>query len=148
MIDDETAGSGATNVAGIPAGKGVLLSAFMPTALGGGNVLKLIDNSGTVSGSAVRQENPDASIATSTSFVRTVKATVPQVNTDYIPPGSGVSGRILIEIVKPDGTTEDVTQTILSMGVTEGEPNGIVYLQRPLWAAYVQGKPRPVGRNI
>ena len=25
------------------------------------------------------------------------------------------------------------------MGVTEGEPNGIVYLQRPLWAAYVQG---------
>ena len=45
----------------------------------------------------------------------------------------------MIEIVKPDGTTLDVTQTILSMGVTEGEPNGIVYLQRPLWAAYVQG---------
>ena len=51
-------------------------------------------------------------------------------------------GRILIEIVKPDGTTVDVTQTILSMGVTEGEPNGIVYLQRPLWAAS-SGKPRP-----
>ena len=33
----------------------------------------------------------------------------------------------------------DVTQTILSMGMTEGEPNGIVYLQRPLWAAFVQG---------
>jgi hypothetical protein len=56
-----------------------------------------------------------------------------------MPPGSGIQGRILIEIVKPDGTTVDVTQTILSMGVTEGEPNGIVYLQRPLWAAYVQG---------
>ena len=23
--------------------------------------------------------------------------------------------------------------------MTEGEPNGIVYLQRPLWAAYTQG---------
>ena len=139
LIDDETAGSGVGNVAGIPAGQGVLLSAFMPTALNGGNVLKLISNAGTISGSAVRQQNPDSSISASTSFVRTVKATVPQVNTNYIPPGSGVSGRILIEIVKPDGTIVDVTQTILSMGVTEGEPNGIVYLQRPLWAAYVQG---------
>jgi hypothetical protein len=25
------------------------------------------------------------------------------------------------------------------MGMTQGEPNGIVYLQRPLWAAYIQG---------
>jgi len=25
------------------------------------------------------------------------------------------------------------------MGVTEGEPNGIVYLQRPLWTAFTQG---------
>lgn len=139
LIDDETAGSGSGNVAGIPSGKGVLLSQFMPTALGGGNVLKLIDNSGTISGAAIRQQNPDSTIAATTSFVRTVKATVPQVNADYVPPGSGISGRILIEIVKPDGTTVDVTQTILSMGVTEGEPNGIVYLQRPLWAAYVQG---------
>lgn len=139
LIDDETAGSGAANVAGIPAGKGVLLSQFMPTALGGGNVLRLIDNNGTISGSAIRQQNPDGSVSANTSFVRTVKATVPQVNTNYVPPGSGVSGRILIEIVRPDGTALDVTQTILSMGVTEGEPNGIVYVQRPLWAAYVQG---------
>lgn len=139
LIDDETAGSGTANVAGIPDGKGVLLSQFMPTALNGGNVLRLIDNSGTISGSAIRQENPDGSISPSTAFVRTVKSTVPQVNSDYIPPGSGISGKILIEIVRPDGTTLDVTQTILSMGVTEGEPNGIVYLQRPLWASYVQG---------
>ncbi|CAN5509526.1 hypothetical protein BH10ACI1_BH10ACI1_16000 [soil metagenome] len=139
LIDDETAGSGAGNVAGIPAGQGVLLSAFMPTALNGGNVLRLIDNNGVVSGSAIRQVNPDGSVSSSTSFVRTLKAAVPQVNTDYIPPGSGITGRILIEIVKPDGTTVDVTQAILSLGVTEGEPNGIVYLQRPLWAGYVQG---------
>lgn len=139
LLDDETAGSGTGNVAGIPAGQGVMLSAFMPTALNGGNVLKLISDSGTVSGSAIRQRNPNNSITASTSFVRTVKSAVPQVNTNYIPPGSGIQGRILIEVVKPDGTTVDVTQTILSMGVTEGEPNGIVYLQRPLWAAYMQG---------
>ena len=139
LIDDETAGSGAGNVAGIPAGKGVLLSAFMPTALNGGNVLKLISDMGTISGSAVRQVNSNGSILASTPFVRTVRATVPPSNTNLIPPGSGISGRILIEIVRPDGSTLDVTQTILSMGVTEGEPNGIVYLQRPLWAAFVQG---------
>lgn len=139
LIDDESAGSGVSNVAGIPAGKGVLLSAFMPTALNGGNVLRLIDNNGTVSGSAVKQRNPNNSVTANTPYVRTVKSAVPQNNTNYVPPGSGITGRILIEIVKPDGTTVDVTQTILSMGVTEGEPNGIVYLQRPLWAAFVQG---------
>jgi hypothetical protein len=139
LIDDETAGSGVGNVAGIPAGQGVMLSSFMPTALNGGNVLKLIDNNGAVSGNPVRQKNPNGSITPSTSLVRTVKSSVPPSTNPYTPPGSGVQARILIEIVKPDGTTVDVTQTILSMGVTEGEPNGIVYLQRPLWAAFVQG---------
>ncbi len=139
LLDDETAGSGSGNVAGIPAGKGVLLSQFMPTALNGGNVLKLIDNSGTISGAAIKQANPISASLQDTSYVRTVKKVVPQVVPNYIPPGSGVEGRILIEIVKPDGTAVDVTQTILSMGVTEGEPNGIVYMQRPLWASYVQG---------
>jgi hypothetical protein len=139
LLDDETAGSGAANVAGIPAGKGVLLSAFTPSVLGGGNVLKLISNSGTVTGSAVAQKNPDGTTTASTQIVRGIKSSGETVGGNYIPPGSGVTGRILIEIVKPDGTTVDVTQTVLSMGVTEGEPNGIVYLQRPLWAAYVQG---------
>ncbi len=139
LIDDETAGSGAANVAGIPAGKGVLLSAFTPSALNGGNVLKLISDTGTISGSAIAQQNPDATITTSTQVVRGVKSAGETVSGNYIPPGSGVRGRILIEIVKPDGTTLDVTQAILSMGATEGEPNGIVYLQRPLWAGYVQG---------
>ena len=140
LLDDETAGSGSANVAGIPAGKGVLLSQFMPTALnGGGNVLKLIDNSGTISGAAIKQANPVDTSLQDTSYVRTLKKIVPSVNTNYIPPGSGVEGRILIEIVKPDGTAVYVTQTILGMGGTQGEPDGIVYLHRPLWGAYVQG---------
>jgi hypothetical protein len=148
LIDDEAAGSGASNVAGIPAGKGVLLSTFMPTALNGGNVLKLIANNGTISGAAIKQLNPGGSVTANTAYVRTVKNVVPPSTTNYIPPGSGVTGRILIEIVKPDGTTVDVTQTILSMGVTVGEPNGIVYLQRPLWAAFVQGSRDRTGNSF
>lgn len=139
LIDDETAGSGAANVAGIPAGKGVQLSQFIPSVLNGGeNVLKQISNGGTISGSTVLQKKPDGSTVNATT-VRAIKGSTDPNATPYIPPGSGLLGRIYIEIVKPDGTTVDVTQTILSMGVTEGEPNGIVYLQRPLWAAYVQG---------
>jgi hypothetical protein len=68
-------------------------------------------------------------------------------NNAVIPPGSGIKGRILIEIVKPDGTTVDVTQTILSMGVTVGEPNAVVHLQRPLWAAFMQGSRDRAGGN-
>jgi hypothetical protein len=69
-------------------------------------------------------------------------------NGAVIPPGAGIKGRILIEIVKPDGkTTVDVTQQILSMGVTVGEPNAIVHLQRPLWAAFVQGSRDRTGGN-
>lgn len=139
LIDDESAGSGATNVAGIPAGKGVMLSAFIPSVLNGGeNVLKQISSSGTITGSAVLQKKTDNSTFNAAT-VRAIKNVTDPNASPYVPPGSGVQGRILIEIVKPDGTTVDVTQTILSMGVTEGEPNGIVYLQRPLWAAYVQG---------
>lgn len=63
----------------------------------------------------------------------------PNPNSGFIPPGSGIKGRILIEIVDPNGTARDVTREVLSMGMTEGEPNGIFYLQRPLWAAFMQG---------
>jgi hypothetical protein len=56
-----------------------------------------------------------------------------------IPPGSGITGHIVIQVVDTNGNVRDVTTEILSMGMTEGEPNGIVYLQRPLWAAYTQG---------
>lgn len=60
-------------------------------------------------------------------------------NGTAIPPGSGITGRILIQIVDGNGVARDVTTEVLSMGMTEGEPNGIVYLQRPLWAAFTQG---------
>ena len=56
-----------------------------------------------------------------------------------IPGGAGISGRILIQIVDVNGVARDVTRQILSMGMTEGEPNAIVMLQRPLWAAFTQG---------
>ena len=38
-----------------------------------------------------------------------------------------------------DGNTFDVTREVLSLGMTVGEPNAIVMLQRPLWSAFVQG---------
>lgn len=69
----------------------------------------------------------------------TVYALAKSSNGNVIPSGAGLSGRILIQIVDSSGVARDVTTQILSMGVTEGEPNGIVYLQRPLWAAYTQG---------
>lgn len=147
LIDDESAGSGASNVGGIPAGKGLLLSTFSPSVLAGGNPLRLVSDSGTLSGVTPSQRLPDSTIATAQT-VRGVKLTGETVGGVYIPSGSGVPGRILIEIVKPDGSTLDVTQTILSMGVTEGEPNGIVYLQRPLWAAYVQGSRDRTGNGL
>jgi Tfp pilus assembly protein PilX len=60
-------------------------------------------------------------------------------NGNAIPPGSGITGRILIQIVDSNGVARDVTTQVLSMGMTEGEPNAIIYLQRPLWAAFTQG---------
>ena len=69
----------------------------------------------------------------------TVYALTKSANGSVIPRGAGLTGRILIQIVDSNGTTYDVTRQILSMGVTEGEPNGIVMLQRPLWAAFTQG---------
>jgi hypothetical protein len=56
-----------------------------------------------------------------------------------IPGGSGITGRILIEVVDANGVARDVTTQILSMGMTQGEPNAIVMLQRPLWIAFTQG---------
>lgn len=75
-------------------------------------------------------------------------------NGAIIPPGAGIKGRILIEIVPPlaaDGTQPapiDVTATILSMGMTVGEPNAIVMLQRPEWAGFMQGSRDRKGSNM
>ena len=146
LIDDETAGSGTSNVAGIPAGKGVQLVNFTPSILNGGsNVLKIISNTGTISGATLLQKKPNGAATQNAMTVRGVKAGGETVTGNYIPPGAGIQARILIEIIQPDGTSVDVTQTILSMGVTEGEPNGIVYFQRPLWAAYMQGSRDRIG---
>ena len=60
-------------------------------------------------------------------------------NGTAIATGSGITGHILIQIVDANGTVRDITQQILSMGMTEGEPNAILHLQRPLWAAFTQG---------
>jgi hypothetical protein len=148
LIDDESAGTGAANVAGIPAGKGVLLSAFSPLPLGSGSVLKRIDDSGSfVSGDSLITQKTGSGNQTAMT-VRGVKSGVDTSPGYYIPAGAGIRGRILIEVTKPDGTTVDVTQTILSMGMTEGEPNGIVYLQRPLWAAFVQGSRDRAGNRF
>jgi hypothetical protein len=169
LLDDE--GASATDASAIPSTRGVLLSSFVPSALGAGatNALtRFTDDGGAVAAdvaSPVRQKLdavPSASPSPTptprfqtAATVRGVQST-PVYNTAgtpssgvSIPQGAGLTGRILIEIVKPDGTTVDVTQTILSMGVTEGEPNGIVYLQRPLWASFVQGgRDRNAANNI
>lgn len=139
LLDDETAGSGNDNAAGIPAGKGVALSTFAPIVLNGGSALRRVDNSGAyIDAATIVQSLPDGSIQNAMT-VRSVKSSGENVDGHYIPPGAGIGGRILIEVTRADGTTVDVTREILSMGMTEGEPNGIIYLQRPLWAAYTQG---------
>lgn len=148
LIDDSNAGSGSANVAGIPAGKGVLLENFVPSVLGGGNVLRLISDSKSVGGYVVKQVNPDGSIASNAGLVRGTQDKGNFNGAFYSPAGAGIKGRILIEIVKPDGATIDVTQEILSMGVTEGEPNGILYVQRPLWASAIQGSRDREGSNL
>ncbi len=182
LIDDENAGTGADNAAGIPAGKGVLLSTFIPSILDGGNALRIVKDDGTYANTvdwlqgrpgqskkaeAVRMVRKDygagvvlkatttsagntgGTNASSSEFTDNVNnsalAAYRTPNGAIIPTGSGIKGRILIEIVPPplsDGTPVaaiDVTQAILSMGVTVGEPNGIIYLQRPAWAALMQG---------
>jgi hypothetical protein len=76
---------------------------------------------------------------TYTANTGSVYALARSSNGTVIPSGGGITGRILIQIVDTNGNTFDVTRQILSMGMTEGEPNSIVQLQRPLWAAFTQG---------
>jgi Tfp pilus assembly protein PilX len=172
LIDDETAGNGSSNIAGIGndvsgGQKGLRLSTFNPSTLDGGKALRQVKDDGTgylnstdwlqgkpalgLKAETVRGVRSYAVTGTSLNGVTGGKnanssteiasnSSVPKSpNGAIIPPGSGITGRILIEVRKPDGTWLDVTSTILSMGMTVGEPNGIVYLQRPLWAAYMQG---------
>jgi Tfp pilus assembly protein PilX len=185
LIDDENAGSGSSNAAGIPAGKGVLLSTWTPSVLDSGAALRIVADDGTYRTTtdwwqgtgttrkaetvrAVRNDyagvipslsgNSNSTTggfnATATNFSNGLNSSIPRSPSGgIIPPGSGVTGRILIEIVpppNPDGTQPaaiDVTQTVLSMGVTVGEPNAIIMLQRPEWAAFMQGERDRKGTN-
>jgi hypothetical protein len=149
LIDDEN--PAAADTSGIPAGQGVPLTAFdpiplpnVPVAAGGGRALWRIKDDLTyldTAATCVLQEQGGAPGQALT--VRGVKATSQAVSLNgtatNIPGGAGLSGRILIQIVDGTGNVIDVTQQILSMGVTVGEPNAIVTLQRPLWAAFTQG---------
>lgn len=166
LLDDE--GSSAADASGIPFGEGLPLSGFVPEPLpenvplgaGGGRALWRIRDDGTYVDTTTTAMLEESTSGLQADTVRGVKAMpgaspspAPTPAPDYssngvgIPWGAGLSGRILIQIVDADGNTFDVTKQILSMGVTEGEPNGIVYLQRPLWAAFTQGSRDASGGN-
>lgn len=153
LIDDESAGTGTANEAGIPSGRGVLLSTFYPSVLDSGKVNRRINDSGSyIDSNEFEQEKPSGCSGSHppATVVRRAKATIDisPPCTNFSPTGAGLQGRVYIEVVKPDGTTIDVTQTILSMGITVGEPNGILYFQRPLWAAFVQGSRDRAGNGL
>ncbi len=158
LIDDESPTS--TDAAGIPAGQGVNLSTFDPIPLpnaaaasGGGRALWRISDAGAYTDTAatcVLQASASPSptpVPAQALTVRGVKSTTQNnvtptgstIAIPRIPAGAGLRGRILIQIVDANGVARDVTREFLSMGVTEGEPNAIVHLQRPLWAAFTQG---------
>jgi hypothetical protein len=132
----------------------VALSAFDPIPLpnaaiasNGGRALWRMNDNGTYNeqtgSTKTYPMQQNGSSPTQAMTVRGVKGTTQTVTlhgtATKIPAGAGITGRILIQIVDANGNTYDVTREILSMGMTQGEPNSIVHLQRPLWAAFVQG---------
>lgn len=156
LIDDENL---PVNASGIPAGRGVELGEtattdpyyFKPMTLGGGKALWQVSNSGSYTTNALtalRQGVLTGPVADTVRNVRNPGVQDKSAANVKIPGGAGVRGRVYIELVRADGTTVDVTRPVLSMGMTVGEPNAIVCLQRPLWAAFVQGsRDRTGGTN-
>lgn len=143
LIDDEDIAG--DNEAGIPAGKGLKLSDFVPSELCTQpcSAMRRFNEDGSYDNSIIGLlQKTDTAIPQSAQTVRGVKRTPQKVGNNFIPAGSGIKGRILIEVVKscstPPCPAVDVTQAILSMGVTVGEPNAIVRLQEPLWAVFMQ----------
>jgi Tfp pilus assembly protein PilX len=147
LLDDEQSSAG--DASGIPTGKGVKLSVtntsdtyyFKPAVLDSGKALRRMSDTGSyldTSTTAVLQ-GTSGSIADTVRNIRNPATPDTSSNGRKIPGGSGIPGRIYIEIIDANGNSFDVTRTILSMGMTEGEPNAIVMLQRPLWASYIQG---------
>jgi hypothetical protein len=149
LIDDDPQPT--PDAAGIPAGQGQFLSGFdpiplpnVPLSANGGRALWRINDDGTYrddAGSCVLQEQgttPGQALTVRRPGAGPTNQTINGTPTT-IPGGAGLRGHILIQIVDDAGNTFDVTREILSMGVTVGEPNAIVMLQRPLWAAFTQG---------
>lgn len=159
LIDDEPLA--ATNNSGIQTG-GLPLSTFKPLALcveyiTNCNPLRRVSDAGGAPDVASPdggypnriplQRKSDGTLETTpAATVRGVQSgpllqTVSGVN-KIVPPGAGLRGHIKIEVVKSCATPPcpvlDVTSIILSMGMTVGEPNAIVRLQRPLWSAFMQ----------
>ena len=157
LLDDESPST--TDSSGIPAGKGVKLSVtdtadasyFKPQRLpsASGRALWRIADDGSYvdTTSTAPLQGSSGNRADTVRNIRNPGTADTSTSGRTIPGGSGISGRILIEIVAANGTAYDVTREILSMGMTEGEPNAIVQLQRPLWAAYVQGS-RDSGNSV
>ncbi len=153
LIDDES--QPVADRSGIPFGKGVALSQFNPIPLpaglplvGGGRALWRIADNGNYVDSSSSCLLQGSLLGLQADTVRSVKSS-PGISSNgvIIPPGAGLSGRILIEIVDPNGNARDVTTQVLSLGMTVGEPNAIVHLQRPLWAAFTQGSRDANGGN-
>lgn len=146
LIDDESPAT--PDAAGIPAGQGQLLSGFdpiplpnVPISANGGRALWRVNDDGSYrddSASCVLQEQGGQALTVRRPGIGSNSTTLNGSPT-MIPGGAGLSGHILIQIVDEVGNTFDVTREILSMGVTVGEPNAIITLQRPLWAAFTQG---------
>ncbi len=162
LIDDELVTNDAAGLYAAQNGDGtnphdgVNLSSFHPIPLpnlaaasGGGRALWRVPGAGTAytenTSNCAYQQN--AGTPAQALTVRGVNSATQTNVTPYgstvsvpkIPAGAGLSGHILIQIVDANGVWRDVTREILSMGMTEGEPNAIVHLQRPLWASFTQG---------
>ncbi len=161
LIDDEGVTSDAAGLYATQNGDGtnnagVNLSQFDPIPLpnlaaasGGGRALWRVPGAGTAytetTLNCAYQQN--AGTPAQALTVRSARATTQSgitptgstISIPKIPAGAGLSGHILIQIVDANGVWRDVTREILSMGMTEGEPNAIVHLQRPLWASFTQG---------
>lgn len=147
LLDDETNSAG--DASGIPTGKGVKLSVtttsdtyyFKPQLLGSGKALWRMNDTGSYVDTSSTQvlQGSSGNGADTVRNIRNPSTPDTSSNSRKIPGGSGITGRIYIELIDSNGNSFDVTRPILSMGMTEGEPNAIVMLQRPLWAAYVQG---------
>lgn len=171
LLDSEDAQNGVNNVAGIGNNangtqKGVALSTFQPIALpisgsnGNRNALLPISSTGIYDANSALCQIPGplpVLNCTPPLQLATIVREIRDYGVNPLPAGrangAGITGRIAIELVRynEDGTeaVTDVTTPILSMGMTVGEPNAIVHLQRPLWAAFVPGsRTRLLGSNL